>query len=151
LEILGSYGADAARWPVDERAALLALAATDADVAAALAAEERMDVMLGDWARDVPERQFAAEPLLPARALPVRGGFVRGGFVRGGFGRWLAGGAVAAGLAMALVGVRAPETVVVASGGDFEMTSPESAGDAARLDDSFAMFFTPTADEEDVI
>jgi hypothetical protein len=142
LEILGSHGADAARWPADERAALLALVADDAAVAAAMDAERRMDVMLGDWARDVPERQFEAEALLPAaRVLTGRAGFVR----------WLAGGAVAAGLALALVGVRAPETVVVASGADFEMSSPGSAGDAAMLDDSFALFFTPTADEEDVI
>jgi hypothetical protein len=142
LEILGSYGADAARWPADERAALLALVAEDAAVAAAMEAERWMDAMLGGWARDVPERHFEAEQLLPtARALPVRGGLMR----------WMAGGAVAAGVALALVGVRAPETVVVASGVETELGSPGSAGDAAMLDDSFALFFTPTADEEDVI
>lgn len=142
LEILGSYGADAARWPLAERAALLALAADDAAVAAAIDAERRMDLRLGDWARDVPLRHFEAEALLPAaRGLPVRRSLTR----------WMAGGAVAAGVALALVGVRAPETVVVASGAETEFVSPGSAGDAAMLDESFAVFFTPTADEEDVI
>lgn len=142
-EILASYGADAARWPADERAALLALAAADPEVARALAAEQSLDAMLVGWARDVPPRQFDPAALLPAPAATASGG-------RRGMVRWAAGAAVAASLALALIGLppgggqveQAQETVVATA---------LPADETVELEEGFAMFFTPTADEEDVI
>lgn len=147
LEIIGAYGAAPARWPDTERAAVLALAHSDPAVHEALAAAGPLDTLLCNWALDVPVQHFDADALLPApRALPG------GGILRTSVMRWVAGGTVAAGLALALVvmpsGSSRDAAVVVAQ---IDSVSPVSAGDAAELDDSFAMFFTPTADEEDVI
>jgi uncharacterized cupredoxin-like copper-binding protein len=74
--------------------------------------------------------------------------------------RWAAavagGGAVAAALALAMIGLpdggRSDMTEIASVyQGETDLAAPVSAGDAVDLDEGFAMFFTPTADEEDVI
>ena len=63
LEIIAAYGADPARWPAAERAALRALAARPA-VAAALVNAAALDGLLGDWARaDVAMAAFESAAL----------------------------------------------------------------------------------------
>lgn len=142
-EILASYGADAARWPADERAALLALAAADPEVASALAAEQPLDAMLAGWARDVPARQFDPAALLPAPAVTATGG-------GRGVMRWVAGAAVAASLALALIGLPQGSGQLATSNDNLAAASLP-AEETVEFEDGFAMFFTPTADEEDVI
>lgn len=157
FEIIDAYGAEPARWPADERAGVLTLAGSDDAVAqalkAALAAARPFDALLSDWAMDVPVQHFDAEALLPAPRPVAAGGIMRPSLMRPSLMRqsmmrWMAGGAVAASVALALVvlpmnGSDAPTNINTAS--------PGSAGDAVELDESFTMFFTPTADEEDVI
>ncbi len=145
LEIIGAYGADAARWPAAERASVLALAAQDSQVATARAEARSLDALLDGWAADVPLRQFDPQALIPARtiATPHRPLL-----------RWVGGGAVAAALAMALVltvpgTTPAPQTVTASN---MSPESPlESASDSSEPLDGFALIFTPTADEEELI
>jgi hypothetical protein len=157
LAVIGAYGADAARWPVATRAAVLALAANDAVVADALAEARRLDEALRGWAGDVPVRRFEAEALIPAAA---RGGAF-GGF-RGGALRWLGGGAIAASVAMALllgvagrqgagVGPEAGFQVASGGGGISQQVSLGSDSGQSEPIEGFALVFTPTAYEEDLI
>ncbi|GGI93854.1 hypothetical protein GCM10007973_32610 [Polymorphobacter multimanifer] len=147
LEIVGAYGADPARWPAAERTALLALAAQDADVATAMAEARELDAMLGDWAGDVPLRQFEAQALLPARTVPVAAS-------RRPFLRWAGGGAVAAAFATVLV-LGVPGMPPEPQPRTATNVSPElplgSASDSTEPLDGFALIFTPTADEEELI
>ncbi|MBU6166250.1 MAG: hypothetical protein KGQ52_08950 [Alphaproteobacteria bacterium] len=145
LDIIASHGADPARWPADSRAGLLALAGSDAAVAAALADARSLDAALADWlAGPVPALavDVAAITALPQdRARPAAA-------------RWQPA-ALAASLALvlavggwlglkSLVGSEAPVTVAAAP--------PPSAGvELAEADAAFAYVFTPTATEEDVI
>jgi hypothetical protein len=160
LAVIGAYGADAARWPVERRAAVLALAASDLVVAEALAEARRLDALLCGWAGDVPVRRFEAAALLPAAAvgLPVRQRTLR----------WLGGGAIAASVALAVLlgvpgpqgtgtgtglGGGGPETELVASGGGdiSRQVSLGSASGQSEPIEGFALVFTPTAYEEDLI
>ena len=50
LEIIAAYGADAARWPADEREAAQALVAKDAALQAELDAAAAIDAELSAWA-----------------------------------------------------------------------------------------------------
>ena len=147
LAILASHGADPARWPAQDRAALLALAGSDAAVAAALADARALDAMLASWAAaPVPPARIdtAAITGLP-QLRPVQAGPVRG---------WRPA-LLAASLAL-----------VVAVGGwigfagqydrqaatEIATAPPSSAGVVAgEADLAFAYVFTPTAAEEDVI
>jgi hypothetical protein len=150
LEIIGAYGADAARWPDTERAALLSVVARDAEVAAALGEARRFDVMLAGWADDVPVRRYDADALLPARILRVP--------QRSRLLRWAGGGAVAAALATLLVltvpgMLPAPQPTMPANiAPDFPQGSVrDSDSNRAEPLEGFALIFTPTADEEELI
>ncbi|WP_439533098.1 hypothetical protein [Polymorphobacter sp.] len=146
LALISAYGADAARWPADARSAVLALAATDAEVAVALDEARRLDALLQGWAGDVPARRFDAEALIPAPAVQPR---ARGWVKRS----WLGGGAIAASVVAALLltvpvqgPVQGPQQQTVST----EVSLGSASGQAESMDD-FAMIFTPTADEEDLI
>ena len=91
LEIIAAYGAEAARWPMAEHDAVMALAGSDAAVVAALAEARRFDVLLHGWARDVLVRNFDAAAIIAAApVVPARRGWAGA--------RWMAGGALAAAL-----------------------------------------------------
>jgi hypothetical protein len=145
LEIIAAYGADVARWPATEAAALLALADADARVASALADARQFDALLADWAATSvsAEIDLAAITRLPAETLvPAR--------------RWLAGGFLAAAIA-AGIAFLAPVTPAADPG--LATVSTQTAvqlaaaeGDAFGSDaDVFATVFTPTVDEDDLI
>ena len=149
LEIITAYGGDSARWPADERAGVLAMAA-DADVAAALAEARDMDALLGDWARgDVAAAfDFAAisagvqeKPAEHARPWP---------------NRWFAGGAIAAAVAGLMVVLApmgtGPAPMVATVSTDSPVQLATAKGSAAVSDaEAFANVFTPTVDEEELI
>jgi hypothetical protein len=143
LAIIDSHGADPARWPEADRPALLALAATDARVGAALAEARALDAMLGDWAGEVAPATFdlAAITRLPQEQLARPR-------------RWLAGGALAAAAAAALI-VLAPMAgnVSTPAAVPSAMASNQGVGGEVIGSDAeaFAEVFTPTADEEDLI
>ncbi|KPF79723.1 hypothetical protein IP88_01410 [alpha proteobacterium AAP81b] len=140
LAVIAACGADPARWPAEERAALLALA-THPAVAAALAAARRLDDLLGDWATaPVASHCDAAAIAALPQAAPMLAPR-----------RWLAGGAMAAAAAVALV-LAMPARVDRST--DDSMASAASAVAATPGEDGdagFAAVFTPTADEEDLI
>lgn len=146
LELIAAYGADAARWPQDRREAVLAFAASDAAVADALAEARRLDALLAGWARDVPARSFEVDALLPAGrpvAAPVRGWRAP---------RWLGGGALAASVAVALLlGLGGQQQDFAVRDGGTPSPALESASGQPESMDDFALIFTPTADEEDLI
>jgi hypothetical protein len=147
LAILASHGADPARWPVQDRAALLALAGRDATVAAALADARAMDAVLAGWAAaPVPPARIdtAAITALPQQR-PVPPGPVRA---------WRPA-LLAASLALVVavggwIGFAGQYGGQVAT--EIATATPSSAGvAAAEADLAFAYVFTPTAAEEDVI
>ena len=71
LVIIAAFGANPARWPAEERAALLAVAARPA-VAAALRQAAGLDALLGDWAgAEVKVAAFDSAALLPTAAVAV--------------------------------------------------------------------------------
>jgi hypothetical protein len=147
LEIIASCGADSARWPVDERAAVLALASRPA-IAAALAVARALDALLGDWARaDVVAAPFDAAQLTP-RAAPVVPARRRG---------LLAAGAMAAAVAAAVVLVPMAGVTPQPDAPQVAMTSPQTTVPSATVasdpgsDADFAYVFTPTVDEDALI
>jgi hypothetical protein len=113
-------------------------------VAAALAEARTLDVMLAGWACDVPEKRHEVAALLPAAvpmARPVRS-------------RWLGlagGGALAAALALVLVSNGIGGRQATLPGGMAGETALESASAAGEEEDLFALIFTPTADEDELI
>lgn len=150
LEIINAYGADARRWPDDERGGVLALVANDASVAVALAEARGLDGLLAGWARDVLPREYdagaimagasAAAPMVEARSS-VR--------------RWFAGSAVAAAVALAIV-MTSPQAVVTPVPVEIAENSPVPSatveGDGSSSDaEQFALLFTPTVDEDELI
>ncbi len=131
LEIIAGHGACEARWPDAERAAVLALAGSDAVVAAALVAAQRLDAVLNSWVHDVPQRSFdaaaiiaAAAAVAPVAAVPpvlqpsVAAPRRRPARPAMAMRRWLAGGAVAVaavlGVAVLGPGARMPVAAPVA-------------------------------------
>ncbi len=153
LEIIAVHGGDAARWPAIEAAALLALADSDAMVAAALADARGLDGLLAEWAAAaVPAGiDLASITRLPVETLasarrsalaPAR--------------RWWAGGLVAAAIA---AGIAFLAPVTPAADPMVETVSTQTAvqlataeGDAFGSDaDVFATVFTPTVDEDALI
>jgi len=149
LALITAYGAEAARWPDEQRAALLALVAADPLVAAAHAEAAQLDRLLGGWAMDVPPRSFDAEALIPVPAK-ARAPFK--------VVRWLGAGAAAASVAVALLlGVPGAQTMVPAEGVQIaqnDISSQVLLGSASGQSeplDGFSLVFTPTADEEDLI
>jgi hypothetical protein len=145
LGIIASHGADPARWPADQRAALLALAASDAAVAAALADARAIDAALTDWlgaplpAMAVDVAAITAQPQQMPHAPATR--------------RWMPA-AVAASLAL-VVAVGGWLGLQPQSGNGaptIAAATPPSAGvEQAEADAAFAYVFTPTAVEEELI
>lgn len=147
LQIIAAYGADAGRWPDDERAAVLALMATAPQLVAAQADARGLDGLLADWARDVVPARFDVSGMV--RPLPVARGGLR-------IKRWIAGGvlaaAVAAGIAIfvPMQPVSAPAVQMVATESPVSSATAErdSYGSDAEV---FAHVFTPTAEEDELI
>lgn len=146
LEIIASHGADARRWPADERAAVLALAG-DPQVASALASARSLDLLLGDWAvaPATPAIDLAAIKRMPQqRASAGRGG-------------WIVGVGMAAAIAgvIALAPTRDTTSTRIADASTVSNTTVTSAtvpgaGNGSDAE-AFAYVFTPTADEDDLI
>lgn len=136
-EILDCYGADTARWPVDEREAVVAQVRGSAGLRAVQAEAAQLDAMLGEWARrdlgaGVDAGAAAARVLQPPRT----------------WRRWAAGGgglAVAALAAVMLIGE--PGSVPVAQVATVPATVAVPLTDAG----AFSTLFTTTPDEEDVL
>ncbi len=156
LEILAAFGADPARWPADERAALQALATRSPAIAQALAEARAVDGTLAGWlsepaiavspARDDTAAALAA--LAEARTTGVR---QRPMHAR----RWWGRLAVAASLAAA-VGLSWPAldpATPPADTGDAIIAGVQAPASDPRDDSSeeealLALMFTPTIDEE---
>lgn len=146
--ILASHGADPARWPAGDRAALLALAGRDASVAAALAEARALDAMLNGWAAapaplaGIDTAAITARPQLHRQPAPA----------------WRPA-LLAASLALVVavggwLGVASPLGSQRAAPLQSEYASaapPSAAAGAGEADLAFAYVFTPTAAEEDVI
>ena len=135
-EILDSYGADAARWPTEEREAVMAAVHRSAGLRAHQAEAAELDAMLGEWARrdlgaGSDAGAAAAWVLRPAR--PWR--------------RWAAGGGgiAAALVAVMLVGAPTPEPVAKPATTTTTTVVPLTQAGA------FSTLFTTTPDEEDVL
>ncbi len=147
LEILAAYGADAARWPAAERAALIAAIDGNPALQAALAASRACDAaiaaMLPDWAPVAPSAEASARLAAAARASHPH------------WRRWLGGG-LAAAIAASLIAIAplpmpwaaapeqqgTPTTAIANTTADTDMVSDAEA---------YAMLFTLTPQEESLI
>ena len=142
LAIIAAHGADARRWPADDRAALLALASGDAEVAAAIAEARQLDALLGGWATAAAPGavDLAAITRLP-QERPARRG-------------WFAGGALAAAVAagFAVFAALPDSTPLQIVSNDTTVMSATADGDGLGSDaEVFAAVFTPTVDEDELI
>lgn len=142
LEIIAAYGADSARWPDADRAAVLALAAADAGVASALRDAAGLDALLAGWAHDVAPHGFKVAAITAmAQERPARARRI--GWP------WIGGGALAAAVAAGLV-IYAP--VRPAAETEIATLAPPVAAPSASADaEAFDTIFTPTPDEEQLI
>lgn len=145
LDIVASFGADLARWPADSRAAVLALAAVDAGVAAALAEAIASDSALTEWANapatgaavdvaailKLPQEQNASASLRATWRPALMAASVALVVAVGGW----------AGLSGRFTDTKTEITAV----------SPSAEAAEGEADAAFAMVFTPTAAEEDLI
>ncbi len=132
-EIITAYGADSRRWPNDERAAVLVLAAVDPALRAELAAARAFDTHLAEWAQ-APVAARAFDP----STLP-----------RANRWRWVGGvGAMAAAAAGVALLTIAPSNPI---GSGAPRPAPTVAAAPASNADAFAYVFTPTHDEESLI
>lgn len=162
LEIIAAYGGDSARWPADERAAVLAM--RDGAVVTAIAEARALDAALDDWALGEVAATFdfagMAAGAQERPAMVVAGAQQRPAMVvagaRQGPNRWLAGGALAASIAAVVVMMgpmksgTAPMTATVSTNSPVQ--SATAKGGAAVSDaEAFASVFTPTVDEEELI
>jgi hypothetical protein len=155
LDILASHGADPARWPAGTRAALLALAGSDAAVGAGLAEARALDAALGDWlAAPLPAMavDVAAITALP-QTLPEMAPQIEP--LRAVAGRGWRPALLAASLALVVM-VGGWLGAGARFGGDATVNiaaaPPPSAGaELAEADAAFAYVFTPTAVEEELI
>lgn len=146
FEIIAAYGADATRWPDEERAALTAVIDGNPALLDALAEARTTDAaiagMLGDWAQVAPSADDSARLAAAARASAPR------------WNRWL-GGAFAAAIAASLIAI-APMPGLWGDATEQQgTTSPTivaSADDTGISDDqAYAMLFTLTPQEESLI
>ncbi len=139
LAIIAAYGADVRRWPAAEAGDVLACMAADPVVAAAHAEAGALDALLADWAGTaVPLLPLDGAALVPAAvvvpARPLR--------------RWLAGGALAAAGAAALVLMLPMPAAMPAGSKAAPLVAAATAGSDAE---GFAQIFTPTVDEDELI
>lgn len=139
LAIIAACGADPARWPADERAAVLARTAQPA-VATALREAAALDALLGDWAGvEVASTPFDAAASIPApRMVPAPRR------------RWWAAGALAAAVAAAVVLTPMPAPPRVQTVSQTPVASATGTSEAGD-DAAFAYVFTPTVDEDALI
>lgn len=129
-EIIAAYGSDASRWPDGERATALAVVAGDPDLVAARRAAAGLDTLLSDWARaPVASGNSAAVATAAMRHRPVA------------LYRWVAGGGIAAALALAAVLIN-PTVAPVPVDHSVATLTDEQA---------FAGLFTPTPDEDNSV
>ena len=139
-EILGSYGGNAERWPVDERPMVDAALAADARLRGEHAAARELDAMLDAWAT-----RSVVGPAASVDADAVAARVI--GPVRRPARRWwqvAASGGIAAALG-ALVMLEGPTTTAVS-------TPPALQAVATVTDEgAFATVFTTTPDEESVL
>ena len=133
-EIIAAYGGDAARWPADERDAVLRLLATVPALAGSARSHDRLDAMIDRWATAPVAADDGAAAMVAARVLATTGG--RQSSPRPLALRWMAGGGIAAAL-VAGVMFGAPHRVV-----------PVPAHHAVSDDQAFASIFTPTLEED---
>jgi len=150
FEILAAYGADAARWPEAERAALLARIAANPDLQAArdvaLATDTLLTATLADWAKLDPAQVTPAKSAALAAAAHAAAPH---------WGRWL-GGALAAALAASLIAI-APLPMPWGGATEQQGTTQTVTASAepvpAHADDdaAFAVLFTLTPQEEALI
>jgi hypothetical protein len=146
--ILASHGAEPARWPAAERAALLALAGSDPKVAAALTEARALDAMLDTWATapaplgGIDAVAMTARPQWRREQAPAwRPALLAASLALVvAVGGWLGVGSQLASPRGAL-----PETEIASA------APPSAAAGVGEADLAFAYVFTPTAAEEDVI
>ena len=146
FEIIAAYGADATRWPDEERAALTAAIDGNPALQDALAEAHTTDAaiagMLGDWAQVAPSAADSARLAAAARASAPR------------WNRWL-GGAFAAAIAASLIAITPMPRLWGDATEQQGTTSPTivaSADDAGITDaQAYAMLFTLTPQEESLI
>ena len=147
LEIIAAYGADSARWPDAERDVMLALAAGDPRIAAALDDAHGLDALLGAWARDVAPADFDIAAITGSRRV-TRSRFQ--------VTRWVAGGALAAavGAGIAVLApvqpVTRPVQQTVSTNSPVLLATAEGNGSGSDAE-AFAAVFTPTVDEDELI
>ena len=142
LEIIAAYGADATRWPDEERAALTAVIDGSPALQDALAEARTTDAaiagMLGDWAQVAPSAADSARLAAAARASAPR------------WNRWL-GGAFAAAIAASLIAIAPMPRLWGGATEQQGTTSPTivaSADDTGITDaQAYAMLFTLTPQE----
>lgn len=137
FELIAAYGADAARWPDDERVDALAIIAGDAALTAARDDAAELDGLLAAWAlapvRGGPSRH-AETAIVAAGPLTAR----RGWLALGG------GVALAASVAGAVLMIPTPPAGVA--------PTRAAALDAPDEDaQAFALLFSPTPDEESLL
>lgn len=138
LQLIESHGGNPLRWPDADRAAVLALAEVDARVATALAEAQALDAMLDEWAGDVAPASFDLTAIARTPLEPIERPR-----------RWLAGGALAAAVIAGLL-VLAPTNSPQSP--PSSVPSATASSEAGISDaEAFAVVFTPTADEEDLI
>lgn len=150
LEIIAAYGADAARWPADEREAAQALVAKDAALQAELDAAAAIDAELSAWAA-APIAVSDIDATAAADAALARVPVQR---------RWwptaVLGGSVAAALVAAVAilptstGERSGEPTQVAQA----TTSPAAPIQTAQIEQDVQLWgsvFTLTPEEESLI
>lgn len=129
VDLIEIYGADPARWPIEHRAAALAVIAADPALQVELAEAAKLDALLGAWATRVPVRADAGA--VAARILRPRWPRVAG-----------VGGLIAAAV-VAVVMVTPPATTPA------PVATVATAAEIEAADDAdFAKLFTPTPDEE---
>ena len=148
-EIIAAYGADAARWPADERAACEAAIALHPALCAARARAARLDRALTEWARAPLHSADSAAAPIGALVLPPFAANDRAPVSRGWrplIGLGLAA-SLAAGIALTRVGAppraAAPMSASVTHGATIAQADADSA--------LFRTVFTPTPDEEDLL
>ncbi len=156
IAIIASHGADPARWPAADRAAVLALSAADADVAAALADARILDAALGDWLA-APLPMMAAVDVAaitsgaPGRAAPMlrRIAGWRPALMAASFAAMLATAGWLAPAGLLPTPGSAPQMKIASA----QSPSPSQVAGAGvgEADLAFAYVFTPTAAEEELI
>lgn len=154
LAIIASHGADPARWPPADRAAVLALSVADADVAAALADARALDAVLGEWlAVPLPDMTAVNVAAITAAAPERTTGPVRPRIA--GWRPMLMAASFAAMLATGGLMYRpggtpaAPQTKIASV--QSPPPSPVPGAGVGEADLAFAFVFTPTVAEEELI